>query len=71
MEGRVGVFPVLLCSNGCCQLHSLAGLTSYALNWSLSGHKAALDALKKKIQPRLLISGFRREADEQHCPLLG
>jgi hypothetical protein len=51
MEGIVGVVPVILNlgSNGGGQLHSPAGLSSYALNWNLSGHRAAPDASKKKI----------------------
>jgi hypothetical protein len=51
MEGSGSVVPVILNldSNGGGQFHSPAGLTSYALNWSLSGHRAALDALQKKI----------------------
>jgi hypothetical protein len=51
MEGSVGVVPVILTlgSNGGSQFQSPAELTSYALNWSLGGHRAAPNALKKKI----------------------
>jgi hypothetical protein len=51
MEGTLGIVPVILNlgSNGGSQLQSPAKLTSYALNWSLGGHRAAPVALKKKI----------------------